>query len=184
VKLPLPAATVQLGRGPRSSPQDIVDLLLECHARIRRFIALARKLADNADAPSAEVAEAAGQICRYFSEALPLHAADEEQSIVPRLRGLDVNLDVTLDRMTREHGEHAEPLSVLLDLCGRLQSSPTELPRLASGLRATSVGLEQHFQQHLAHEEAHVFVEIRQRLTAETMAQMVQELRNRRQARP
>jgi hypothetical protein len=66
-----------------------VELLLECHERIRHFARLALKLAGTRDLPPAEVAEAAAAVRRYFAEALPLHAADEEESMMPRLRGRD-----------------------------------------------------------------------------------------------
>lgn len=68
---------VQVGR--RVVSEDVVDLLTECHARIRRFLAMAHDLAD---APGttvpAEVVATAAQIRRYFSQGFALHIEDEE----------------------------------------------------------------------------------------------------------
>src|SRR5215468_1101653 len=92
--------------GSSPEPADVVDLLIECHERIRSFIAPAGRVA-NADRPSAvEVREVARRITRYFSEALPLHVADEEESIMPRLRGKTAELDASLSEMREEHREH------------------------------------------------------------------------------
>jgi hypothetical protein len=60
---------------------DVVDLLLACHERIRFFIDLAIRIADTTDASNEEIREAAARVVRYFSESLPLHVADEEESI-------------------------------------------------------------------------------------------------------
>src|SRR5690606_33889983 len=76
-----------LSTRPKTAAQDLVDLLDECHQRIRRFLALAGEAAAHRGAPSSETAQACADVERYFKEALPLHVADEEESITPRLRG-------------------------------------------------------------------------------------------------
>jgi hypothetical protein len=73
--------------GPQKEISDIVDLLLECHERIRSFIGLAGRLANCGPVSDTEVSDAAARVVRYFSESLPLHVADEEESILPRLLG-------------------------------------------------------------------------------------------------
>ena len=83
--------------GKPSAADDAVGLLLECHERIRSFLALARRIAEVGPSEPGSVPEAAARVRRYFTEALPLHAQDEEASILPRLRGLDARVDAELE---------------------------------------------------------------------------------------
>ena len=64
------------------APQDAIALLLACHARIRRYCATAARIADALEPDHASV-EATR---RYFTEALPLHAEDEDTLFLPRVR--------------------------------------------------------------------------------------------------
>jgi iron-sulfur cluster repair protein YtfE (RIC family) len=166
--------------GSSSPAADVVDLLMECHERIRSFIALAGRLA-RADQPSDdEVREAAARVTRYFSEALPLHVADEEQSIVPRLSGRAPELDASLQRMQREHREHEPQLEALLETCRILQASPERLPELRGALLSTAITLEREFLNHLQQEEQIILPAIRNILTTDDRDAILRELRARR----
>src|SRR5690349_7436087 len=92
--------------GSSNESADIADLLVACHDRIRFFIDAAGKLAEGNDTSLEEVREVAARVGRYFSESLPLHIADEEQSILPRLVGREPMLDRTLETMCAEHDVH------------------------------------------------------------------------------
>ncbi len=87
--------------GKPAAAGDAVGLLLECHERIRSFLALARRIAEVGPSAPGTVPEAAARVRRYFTEALPLHARDEEESILPRLRGLDPTVDAPRRRARR-----------------------------------------------------------------------------------
>ncbi len=163
--------------------EDPVGLLLECHQRIRTFAALASRLAAAADAGPDEVRDAAQRVRRYFAEALPLHAEDEEESILPRLRGRDPALDEALATMAREHREHEAPLARVRAACRTLERDPAALPRVAGPLAAAAAELAAHFDQHLAREEAVIFPAMRRLLPASDDAAVVREMRARR-ARP
>src|SRR5687768_5521196 len=93
---------IQLSTRPRTSAQDLVELLGECHERIRGFVALARRAATLRHVPADQIARACADVERYFSEALPLHVADEEESIAPRLRGLSPEVDDALAVMVQQ----------------------------------------------------------------------------------
>jgi iron-sulfur cluster repair protein YtfE (RIC family) len=166
--------------GSPAAASDAVDLLLECHVRIRAFLELARRLAEAGTEAPASVAEAAARVRRYFTEALPLHAEDEEESILPRLRGLDPRVDAELDLMAREHREHERPLSELVTACEHLARAPERLPALAPAVAGAAAELERHFAAHLAREETVIFPAMRRLLERETDAAIMREIRGRR----
>ena len=168
--------------GKPSAADDAVGLLLECHERIRSFLALARRIAEVGPSEPGSVPEAAARVRRYFTEALPLHAQDEEESILPRLRGLDPVVDAELEAMAREHREHERPLRALLGACEQLGRAPESLPGLAPSVEAATAELERHFAEHLGREEAVIFPAVRRLLDRSADAAIVGEIRARRAA--
>jgi iron-sulfur cluster repair protein YtfE (RIC family) len=157
-----------------------VDLLLECHERIRFFLAMARRLAEARGAAPEEIAGTAGRVHRYFTQALPLHAEDEERSILPRLRGLDAEVDRELAAMEREHAEHEGPLGALVGACAALAEAPGRHAALAPDVGAATAELERHFDAHLAREERVIFPALRRLLSPDADAAIVGEIRARR----
>ena len=105
--------------GDTREVSDVVDLLLECHTRIRLFTALAARLGGARGVSHGEIQDTAFRVRRYFSEALPLHVADEEDSIFPRLAGEDQNLELqaALNRMKQEHTAHEPLICSLVATC-------------------------------------------------------------------
>src|SRR5690349_3574889 len=71
---------------PTLKEETAVDALLGCHDRIRYFTDVSQKLASAVGPPAPDIASAAERIHRYFTVALPLHEADENVSLDPRLR--------------------------------------------------------------------------------------------------
>ena len=168
--------------GRAVAPADAVDLRLECHGRIRAFLALARRLGEASDESAEAVSDAALQVHRYFTLALPLHARDEEESILPRLRGRDPWVDLQLDAMVREHREHERPLGRLVEACAGIGADPGRRPGLAGSVLQASAELDRHFLHHLAREEEVIFPAVRRFLDASTDASIVKEIRLRRSA--
>ena len=149
---------VPIGRRPASPPDDaLLELLLECHGRIRRFLATGRRLVEAEGAPAAEVTETAQALYRYFATALPLHVLDEEATIMPRVRGRYAHVDVALDRMAAEHASHGPNLARLIDLCAELGQQPEQLPARRAALNAVITALEGDLLPHLTQEEAVIF---------------------------
>jgi len=170
--------------GSSRPAEGIVDLLLDCHARIRSFSELAIRLGD-APAPSpAEVADAAARVRRYFEEALPLHARDEEESVLPRVAGRDPAVDAALVQMHRDHLGHGAVLDPVLALCADLAAAPERHAELAPALARAGRLLRAHFEQHLASEEATIFPAIARVVPDDEQRRMVEELRARRSAPP
>ena len=161
--------------GRRPYEPDLVDLLSECHDRIRNFLDLAHRVATTPGLTPEDIRTAAGQVRRYFTQAFPLHMADEEQSIVPRLRGRDDALDTALAQMETDHEEHADLVERLVALCDRV----TQDPRQLAALDETACQLSLALEAHLGLEELVVYPEIDE-LSAIEIAAVRAEMRARR----
>jgi iron-sulfur cluster repair protein YtfE (RIC family) len=162
---------------------DAVELLVDCHARIRHFVGLAGRIAGRGVEDPSAVPEAARAVVRYFTEALPLHARDEEESIVPRLRGREPALDAALEVMQREHVEHEASLGRLVAACRVLAEAPGRIAELAPAVGREAAFLARHFEAHLANEEQVIFPAMRRLLDPAADAAIVAELRARRAPR-
>lgn len=166
--------------GKPAAPGDAVDLLLECHDRIRSFLAMARRIGEAGAASADEVGEAARRVQRYFTQALPLHARDEEDSILPRLHGRDATVDAALEAMAHEHALHEAPLATLVAACDEVAREPVRRAARAPEILAATEELERHFAEHLRREEAVIFPAMRRLLGAAEDAAIVREIRARR----
>jgi iron-sulfur cluster repair protein YtfE (RIC family) len=160
--------------GKSAGADTPAGLLLDCHARIRRFGALAVRLAEES-APEAEVGEAAAAVHRYFTRALPLHVADEEQSLAPRLRRFAPDTLDALATMEREHREHAALLARLVPEWEKLARSPAGRGATLADAQRLLAALEAH----LAAEESAVIPSLSRVPPAEAQA-FAGEMRARR----
>jgi len=153
---------VQLG--PRQPSEDVVDLLRDCHARIRRFLVQARQLAEAAEPPGvdpAEVRVVAGQIRRYFIEAFPLHLADEDEQIAPRLAGASPDVDRALALMAGGHASHCSLVARLVAICASLEEDPRRLAVASIELARVAALLATELEAHLELEERAIFPALR-----------------------
>lgn len=148
---------------------DPADALLACHARIRSFVELARRAARAADRRPAERLDAAARVRRYFTEALPLHVADEDATVLPRLAGRSPALDAALDRMRREHRGHEVALAELVARCEALTTAGVD-----GRLAAAADALGEELDAHLAAEEAVIIPAIRALDAAERAAMLAE----------
>ncbi len=169
---------ISIGKGPKPAA-DITDALLECHERIRSFTRLTLTLASRPELPESEVLDVAARIERYFQVALPLHVRDEEESLLPRLRGLEPAVDDALARMHAEHLEHGAVLQRLFAALADVKAAPLDTKARATLLDAGNA-LSAAFEPHLVTEEDVIFPALRRRLDASTRQAMLDELRARR----
>ncbi len=156
-------------------------MLLECHVRIRTFSGLAVAVAEHADAPLVEVVDVCARVERYFAEALPLHVRDEEESVLPRLRGRSLAIDAALERMHEQHEMHVELLQRLLVVSAALRAEPGDATARAA-LLGVARPLQSAFEQHLQAEEEILFPAVRALVSGEEQVAMVGELRARRRS--
>ena len=142
---------------PRPIPDDVVGALTACHDKIRQYTGLAWRLAAELSPEAEHVRTTASEIARYFAAALPRHAADEDQSIAPRLRGFNHEVDRALDRSAEEHAKEAPLIARLIALCEDLAQSPEAHARRATELAQLAAELAGLFEDHLLIEEQVLF---------------------------
>lgn len=161
--------------------RDALDLLLECHGRIRNFTGVAIRLAEET-APGPERVAAAEALQRYFTQALPLHVADEDQALMPRLLAAGVVPEVAeaLREMRRQHVEIELLLEGLVAYWAALRESPALHAELATTLRADSRRLDTFMRAHLELEEKVIFPSIREALAAGAREELLGEIRAKR----
>ena len=169
------------GPSARATSSDPTDLLLECHDRIRHAMRQAFALADAA-ADAAGVAATAAAVHRYFSVALPLHAADEDVSVGPRLSaaGLSEPLASAVVVMTAQHQAIDGVLERLLPLWRRIAEEPRFLDECRDALRRDTTALDALWDEHLDLEERVVFPLISTSLPRDVLADIAGEMRARR----
>lgn len=159
-----------------------VTALLACHRRIRHFTAVAAALAEAREAPPRETAEAAAAVARYFAEALPLHAIDEDRSVAPRLlaRGAAEPLWMALQTMSAQHVSIDATLAEAIPLWRAVAVDPGALAAHAPRLAALARALAAHWDDHLGMEEAIIFPALAAQLDDAERAAIHAEMRARR----
>ncbi len=159
----------------------LVRDLLTCHGHIRRFTGVAVRLATAPAAHVREIEEAAAGLVDYFGRALPLHVADEDQSLYPRLLELprEPALADAIERMTAEHGPLEGLLGAALPRWRRVAANARVLPGLRRDLLDLADALEVGFTAHLRSEETIVFPAL-PRLAPEHIVAIRREMKQRR----
>lgn len=170
----------------KSSSQDAIELLLACHQRIRHFSGVAVQLAHAHDAQGSEITQAADGLYRYFTVALPLHEADENLSVHPRLRRAAPAGELAgpaADAMVDQHLAIDELVERLLPLWVLTRSNPEKLPEVSGEMCAITERLREMFEAHLKLEEETIFPALQKYLSEAELAEIVQEMQERRKSR-
>lgn len=143
-----------LGRRPET--RDVVDLLAACHARIRRFLDIAARIARER-ATADEVRAAADDVRRYFEVAFTLHVTDEDEVIAPALASAGADVTRALADMQHDHAAHAAAVAALIAACAHATREPDQPEAWASALAAAERELSTRLAPHLELEERVVF---------------------------
>lgn len=169
------------GLARAATDDSLMELLLACHERIRRFTAIAVALTDDGAATRApaEIADGADAVRRYLALALPLHVADENESLLPRMVAHAPATTAALERMRDEHAQHERLIRDVADRCAAIAAAPAELATLGPALRAPALELQAALALHLEEEERDIFPAIPS-LPGEVQSTIVAELRARR----
>ena len=177
----LPLASKRLTPEGGERAADAVDLLLACHHRIRTFTGVAVRLLIVEGLGPKTVAEAAGNVHRYFLEALPLHHRDEDEGLMPRLRKhAPENLVAALDTAAREHHKLDAVLERLLPAWKSIADDPERLKSIAGALALDTLRFEQLWKHHLQLEEETIFPAVRALLPKAEQEALLGEVRGRR----
>jgi len=163
-----------IGIEPRRVARGLGALPLHRPQGIRDSCALAWGRADTS-APGAATADAAHRVHRHFADALPLHLADEDESLEPRRRGCAHELDAALDRVSREQRAHAPLVARLCELTRALADDPARLAGLGAELSSLAQELERQLLDHLEQEEHAVIPAIAAHLAPDTRARIAAE---------
>jgi hemerythrin-like domain-containing protein len=165
---------VQIGAPPPA--REVLDRMLECHERIRRFARLARDLASS-DRPSTADAE---RVQLYFSTSFLTHALDEDESLFPMLAGKDPDLDAAMEQLGEEHAVLEQLALKVAAIAGLLAIAPDRWSDLAPTLREPAEALIAATDRHLALEESEIFPRAKAVLDKAQLDSLDTEVRARR----
>ena len=167
---------------PQSKTEDAVDLLTGCHDRIRHFTGAAVRLAHAQGATADDISQTAARVHRYYTVSLPLHEADEEDTLRPRLAVIaDEKMSHALAAMHEQHQAIDELLDRLLPLLVLVQSNAENLHAVAGEMCSITRALDEIFRAHLQMEEEVIFPAIRAVLAEGVREEMLGEMRARRE---
>ncbi|MFO0590046.1 MAG: hemerythrin domain-containing protein [Polyangiaceae bacterium] len=181
--------TLKKRAAPAVEP-GVFDLLMECHARIRRFTSMAEWLshatttAQDPDhgSPDDAIRDTAAMVVRYFTVALPSHSADEDRSIAPRLlsRALPGDVAEGLARMAEQHVAIEALVHELVPSWRAIAEDSGALPDQAASMSGRVERLRGLWDVHLHIEESSVFPFARACLPAAEQQEILTEMRARR----
>jgi hemerythrin-like domain-containing protein len=154
---------ITIGAKPSPDFSNPIELLIDCHRRIERFLAVLLKVA--AEAKGSPMTEQQSreweQALDYFQNAAPRHTADEEESLFPRLRRLpQPEVEHALAEMRELEADHeqADEWHAFVDHLGRKWLSGTVLAaRDFERLNQTLANLSQLYSHHIALEDNSLF---------------------------
>jgi hemerythrin-like domain-containing protein len=158
-----------------------VELLVGCHQRIRHFTGVAVQLAHAQGATEDEIRSAAEAVYRYYSVSLPLHEADEEDSLRPRLdKILDDRVHHALAAMHDQHMAIDDLLERLLPLLRMVGNNPAVIADAGAEMCSITKALSEIFAAHLQMEEEVIFPAIDKSLTESERGELPREMQARR----
>jgi hemerythrin-like domain-containing protein len=175
---------VQIGAAPEAGWDDPIGLLADCHRRIEGFLQVLLRIAemDPAQPLDEGATRAAEAALHYFRISGPLHTADEERSLFPRL---NANPAATMERNRQIEGlraEHrqAERDHATVEELSLLWTRQPLAPAAHRQLLETLSALSDLYAQHIRIEESEIFPQARTLLAAGEIARMGEEFRARR----
>jgi hemerythrin-like domain-containing protein len=176
---------IRIGERRQSEgPADPIDMLLDCHKRIRDFTALAVRLGERPDAPDEQLIDAANRLLSYFTLALPLHSTDEDESLFPRLRAAasaDRNVLDALGMLSAQHEALHSVVGELTPAWKQVAQAPSSLRDHVNVVVPATTHMEELWKVHLRIEEEVIFPRVRALLGPDALQAIVGEMRARRE---
>jgi len=181
---------IQIGAEPEHDFHQPLGLMSDCHRRIEKFLNILVTVADRARGGELDSSQQEGLdvALRYFRMATPLHNADEEQSLFPRMRAVnDSRVRDALAQIQALEADHrvAEAAHAEVDRLGCRWlgqgilpvEDATRLLELIHNLRAT-------YARHIAIEDREVFPLAAETLDSALLQQVGLEMARRRGVDP
>lgn len=160
--------------------RDVVEVLLEAHVELRHHLAHADSLSQAS--ATAMARESAETISDYFEWVLPMHCADEEASLAPRLKGRHPVIDQALAQMERQHHAMLAPVARLRLLCRLISRDVNRLNALRFELAAAADDVRACVGEHQALEESMLFPALKRLLFVDELESITAEMFQRRAA--
>lgn len=173
------ASPLTLHAAPAAGFDQPFEMLDACHERVHRMLALLGRLRSHlvdhgTDAPARE---AARDVMRYFDLAAPLHHQDEERHVFPVLAASgDAALVALAAELAEEHRRMAADWArVRADLEAIAQGRPVPAEHVARWLAFAAL-----YERHAAREDGTAYPAARERLHADALAAMGEDMAARR----
>jgi hemerythrin-like domain-containing protein len=165
--------------------RDPTGLLSDCHRRVEMFLGALQSVAAVSNRPLTDEARRSLDLAlRYFREAAPKHTADEEESLFPRLRRIQLpemqHALAQLDALEQDH-RWAEPLHAAVEKIGvRYLELSVLSPVEAGEFREAVEQLASMYKRHIEIEDNRVFPVAAQLLSQQEKDAVAREMATRR----
>lgn len=181
---------VQLGAKPQADFNQPVDLMMDCHRRIEKFLDVLLRIVERTGGGGLndEHRNALETALNYFRSAAPRHTEDEERSLFPRMRRSDdpavrealAKMDALEEDHRAAEAGHARVDELGLRWLdeGRLNDADT------ANLRQVLQLLAETYRRHIRIEDEEVFPLATRALSGEELAAVGEEMKRRRAADP
>ena len=172
-----------LHAAPTASLEQPFDMLLACHSRVERSLALLQRLQEHLQRVGADSAaqQAATDVLRYFDLAAPLHHQDEELHVFAVLLAdpaPDAALRALVQQLQHDHLAMERAWALARQVLQPLADGDSQVPDTTQ--HAQLAQFAALYTGHIRHEEEVVYPAARARLTATELAAMAADMMRRR----
>lgn len=181
---------VQLGDTPLADFNRPLDLMMDCHRRIERFLEVLIQIVRTGGGRPLDDEHRGALVTalNYFHAAAPHHTQDEERSLFPRLRCLHGSAVrealAPIEALERDHVA-AERAHERADTLGRQWLTEGRLPRKAvDELLETLIRLRADYENHIRIEDENIFPLAAKLLDDDELARIGREMKYRRRVAP
>src|SRR5262245_25432110 len=177
---------ILIGEKPGPDFRDPLGLLTDCHRRIEKFLDVLGVVSHRAQGREleAEHRQALDVSLRYFRESAPRHAADEEESLFPRLlskkRPESGRIRSIIELLNREHRSLDDSHKEIDELgCRWLSAGRLAAPEVRRFMALVGE-VRGVYRRHIAQEESELFPLAVSVLNAEDLPAIADEMARRR----